>query len=105
MGVCAAKAALALDCQAGKVKSIISPFGAGVSWGIYFAAYNRAKARYQRRSGAAKLGPQMHLAAAAEAGALVSVCACPQLRLCTILQGLNRSPVIDQHALLQPEHR
>ncbi len=42
-----------------------------MSWGIYFAAYNRAKARYQRRSGSAKLGPGMHLAAAAEAGALV----------------------------------
>lgn len=42
-----------------------------MSWGIYFAAYNRAKARYQRRSSAAKLGPGMHLAAAAEAGALV----------------------------------
>lgn len=44
--------------------------GAGVSWGIYFAGYNRAKARYQRRAGDQKLGPQMHLLAAAEAGAL-----------------------------------
>lgn len=44
---------------------------AGVSWGVYFAGYNRAKARYQRQAGVQKLPPQMHLLAAAEGGALV----------------------------------
>lgn len=44
--------------------------GAGVSWGVYFAGYNRAKARYQRRAGVQKLPPQMHLLAAAEGGAI-----------------------------------
>ena len=42
-----------------------------MSWGVYFAGYNRAKARYQRRSAAQKLPPHMHLLAAGEAGALV----------------------------------
>lgn len=41
--------------------------------GIYFFAYNRAKERYQRRAGStgAKLSPALHLASAAEAGAIV----------------------------------
>ena len=46
---------------------------AGVSWGIYFSAYNRAKERYQKSSGQTKLAPQLHLLSAAEAGCLVSL--------------------------------
>ncbi|KAL3144844.1 hypothetical protein ABBQ38_001950 [Trebouxia sp. C0009 RCD-2024] len=45
--------------------------GAGLSWGIYFSAYNRAKERYQKSSGQTKLAPQLHLLSAAEAGCLV----------------------------------
>jgi hypothetical protein len=45
--------------------------GAGASWGVFFSAYNRARARYQRRTGSAQLSPAVNLAAAAEAGALV----------------------------------
>jgi hypothetical protein len=44
----------------------------GASWGVFFSAYNRARARYQRRTGSAQLSPAVNLAAAAEAGALVS---------------------------------
>ncbi|KAL0028967.1 hypothetical protein WJX77_008705 [Trebouxia sp. C0004] len=45
--------------------------GAGLSWGLYFSAYNRAKERYQKSSGQTKLAPQLHLLSAAEAGCLV----------------------------------
>jgi hypothetical protein len=45
---------------------------AGLSWGIYFFAYNRAKERYQRLLQQTKLSPQLHLLSAAEAGTLVS---------------------------------
>ncbi len=45
---------------------------AGLSWGLYFSAYNRAKERYQKSSGQTKLAPQLHLLSAAEAGCLVS---------------------------------
>ena len=46
--------------------------GGGVAWGVYFFAYNRAKQRYQRWRGAGeRLPPALHLASAAEAGALV----------------------------------
>ena len=78
MDACAAELPRLWTAEQARWSQSYPPLGAGVSWGIYFAAYNRAKARYQRRSGAAKLGPQMHLAAAAEAGALVSVYASPQ---------------------------
>lgn len=43
---------------------------AGVSWGLYFFAYNRAKERYQGVLEQSKLSPQLHLLSAAEAGAL-----------------------------------
>ena len=45
---------------------------AGLSWGIYFMAYNSAKRRWQRRRKVAHLPPQLHLLSAAEAGCLVS---------------------------------
>ena len=44
---------------------------AGLSWGIYFMAYNSAKQRWQRRRKVAYLPPQLHLLSAAEAGCLV----------------------------------
>ena len=44
-----------------------------MSWGLYFAFYNRAKDRYQRWTGQSKLAPQVHLLSAAEAGCVVSV--------------------------------
>ena len=46
---------------------------AGMSWGLYFAFYNRAKDRYQRWTGQSKLAPQVHLLSAAEAGCVVSL--------------------------------
>lgn len=48
-------------------------WAAGMSWGLYFAFYNRAKDRYQRWTGQSKLAPQVHLLSAAEAGCVVSV--------------------------------
>lgn len=44
----------------------------GVSWGLYFAAYNNAKQRWQGFGGANQLTPVQHLLAAAEGGAVVS---------------------------------
>lgn len=44
---------------------------AGVSWGLYFAAYNQAKQRWQRMGGEDQLSPVQHLLAAAEGGAVV----------------------------------
>ncbi|TXG59729.1 hypothetical protein EZV62_014302 [Acer yangbiense] len=45
--------------------------GSTVSWGLYFFFYGRAKQRYSK-NGEEKLSPGLHLASAAEAGALVS---------------------------------
>ncbi|KAK1296141.1 hypothetical protein QJS10_CPB15g02022 [Acorus calamus] len=45
-------------------------FGSTVSWGLYFFFYNRAKQRYSKHSGE-ELSPGLHLASAAEGGALV----------------------------------
>ena len=42
----------------------------GLSWGIYFAAYDNAKARWQTSPGQALAAP-LHLLSAAEAGCLV----------------------------------
>ena len=50
----------------------IARHAAGMSWGLYFAFYNRAKDRYQRWTGQSKLAPQVHLLSAAEAGCVVS---------------------------------
>ena len=54
---------------------------AGLSWGIYFFAYNRAKERYQRLLQQSKLSPQLHLLSAAEAGSLVSQCRAATVQL------------------------
>ena len=55
----------------------LSPALAGgtLAWGLYFACYNRAKARYARWGDVpgAELPPAAHLIAAAEAGAAVAV--------------------------------
>lgn len=48
-----------------------SVWTAGVSWGLYFAAYNQAKVRWQRMGGQDELSPVQHLLAAAEGGAVV----------------------------------
>lgn len=45
---------------------------AGVSWGLYFTAYNQSKQRWQRLGGDDNLSPVQHLLAAAEGGAFVS---------------------------------
>ncbi|KAL6222343.1 hypothetical protein ACLB2K_005735 [Fragaria x ananassa] len=50
--------------------------GSTVSWGLYFFFYGRAKQRYSK-NGDEKLSPGLHLASAAEAGALVSLCTNP----------------------------
>jgi hypothetical protein len=47
--------------------------GSTVSWGLYFFFYGRAKQRYARGRDDEKLSPALHLASAAEAGALVSL--------------------------------
>lgn len=60
--------------------------GSGMAWGIYFFSYNRAKDRYHRKLGATKLRPALHLAAAAEAGALVCLVTNPVWVVKTRLQ-------------------
>ena len=49
--------------------------GSTVSWGIYFQVYDNAKERYRRslRLETASLPSHLHLASAAEAGAVVSL--------------------------------
>ena len=44
---------------------------AGLSWGIYFTAYNNAKMRWQRLRGEDSLPAPLHLLSAAEAGCIV----------------------------------
>ncbi|KAK8673250.1 hypothetical protein V6N13_111599 [Hibiscus sabdariffa] len=62
-----------------------SVLASSVSWGVYFFFYDRAKQRYSR-NGEEKLSPGFHLAAAAEAGALVSLCTNPIWLIKTRLQ-------------------
>jgi solute carrier family 25 folate transporter 32 len=73
----------------------LSPALAGgtLAWGLYFACYNRAKARYARWRGVAatELPATAHLAAAAEAGATVAVLTNPIWVAKTRLQ-LQRRP-------------
>jgi solute carrier family 25 folate transporter 32 len=73
----------------------LSPALAGgtLAWGLYFACYNRAKARYARWRGVpgTELPPTAHLAAAAEAGAAVAVLTNPIWVAKTRLQ-LQRRP-------------
>lgn len=45
---------------------------AGLSWSLYFTAYNQAKKRYQGLLDTQRLSAPLHLASAAEAGVLVS---------------------------------
>ncbi|KAK7346399.1 hypothetical protein VNO80_20917 [Phaseolus coccineus] len=59
--------------------------GSTTSWGLYFFFYDKAKQRYARnREG--KLSPGLHLASAAEAGGLVSLCTNPVWLVKTRLQ-------------------
>lgn len=46
----------------------------GVSWGLYFMAYNQAKQRWQRNGSTEQLSPVQHLLSAAEGGAVVRTC-------------------------------
>ncbi|GMI68169.1 folate transporter 1 [Hibiscus trionum] len=62
-----------------------SVLASSVSWGVYFFFYDRAKQRYSRNR-EEKLSPGFHLAAAAEAGALVSLCTNPIWLIKTRLQ-------------------
>ncbi|KAK8511515.1 hypothetical protein V6N12_038118 [Hibiscus sabdariffa] len=62
--------------------------GSTVSWGLYFFFYGRAKERYSRNR-EEKLSPGLHLASAAEAGALVSLCTNPIWLIKTRLQLQN----------------
>ncbi|XWS45479.1 hypothetical protein CRYUN_Cryun15aG0140300 [Craigia yunnanensis] len=59
--------------------------GSTVSWGLYFFFYGRAKQRYSKNR-EEKLSPGLHLASAAEAGALVSLCTNPIWLIKTRLQ-------------------
>ncbi|KAG6700928.1 hypothetical protein I3842_08G137900 [Carya illinoinensis] len=59
--------------------------GSTVSWGLYFFFYDRAKQRHSK-SKEEKLSPGLHLASAAEAGALVCLCTNPIWLVKTRLQ-------------------
>lgn len=59
--------------------------GSSVSWGLYFFFYGRAKERYARNR-EDKLSAGLHLASAAEAGALVCLCTNPIWLVKTRLQ-------------------
>ncbi|CAI0392450.1 unnamed protein product [Linum tenue] len=50
--------------------------GSTVAWGLYFFFYSRAKQRYSKGNNQS-LSPLLHLASAAEAGGLVSLCTNP----------------------------
>ncbi|KAK6922660.1 Mitochondrial substrate/solute carrier, partial [Dillenia turbinata] len=50
--------------------------GSTVSWSLYFFFYGRAKQRYSKNKDQ-QLSPSLHLASAAEAGALVCLCTNP----------------------------
>ncbi|XP_048595522.1 folate transporter 1, chloroplastic-like isoform X1 [Brassica napus] len=61
--------------------------GSTLSWSLYFFFYGRAKQRYARGGrDDEKLSPALHLASAAEAGALVSLCTNPIWLVKTRLQ-------------------
>ncbi|WZZ85447.1 hypothetical protein YC2023_114026 [Brassica napus] len=62
--------------------------GSTLSWSLYFFFYGRAKQRYARgsRDDNEKLSPALHLASAAEAGALVCLCTNPIWLVKTRLQ-------------------
>ncbi|XP_021646292.2 folate transporter 1, chloroplastic isoform X2 [Hevea brasiliensis] len=62
-----------------------SVLGSTVSWGLYFFFYGRAKQRYSKNRDE-KLSPGLHLASAAEAGALVCLCTNPIWLVKTRLQ-------------------
>ncbi|KAL4644318.1 hypothetical protein ACB092_02G156700 [Castanea dentata] len=59
--------------------------GSTVSWGLYFFFYDRAKQRHSKNK-EGKLSPGLHLASAAEAGALVCLCTNPIWLVKTRLQ-------------------
>ncbi|XP_031260749.1 folate transporter 1, chloroplastic isoform X2 [Pistacia vera] len=59
--------------------------GSTLSWGLYFFFYGRAKQRYSK-NGEEKLSPGLHVASAAEAGALVCLCTNPVWLVKTRLQ-------------------
>ncbi|KAM2099773.1 hypothetical protein ACFX1T_027007 [Malus domestica] len=59
--------------------------GSTVSWGLYFFFYGRAKERYSKDR-EKQLSAGLHLASAAEAGALVSLCTNPIWLVKTRLQ-------------------
>lgn len=71
--------------------------GGIMAWSIYFWAYNRAKQRHQRRRvdgggvAGARLPPALHLASAAEAGALVCLVTNPVWVVKTRLQLQRRT--------------
>ncbi|XP_012072876.1 folate transporter 1, chloroplastic isoform X2 [Jatropha curcas] len=84
-----AQAVLAIARSEG-LKGLYSGFlpsvlGSTVSWGLYFFFYGRAKQRYSKNRDE-KLSPGLHLASAAEAGALVSLCTNPIWLVKTRLQ-------------------
>lgn len=58
--------------------------GSTISWGLYFFFYSKAKQHYLRSR--EKLSPGLHLASAAEAGALVCCCTNPIWLVKTRLQ-------------------
>ncbi|XP_022133344.1 folate transporter 1, chloroplastic isoform X2 [Momordica charantia] len=62
--------------------------GSSVSWGLYFFFYGRAKERYSD-NGRKNLSPSLHLASAAEAGALVCFCTNPVWLVKTRIQLQN----------------
>ncbi|XP_039167341.1 folate transporter 1, chloroplastic isoform X3 [Eucalyptus grandis] len=62
--------------------------GSSLSWGLYFFFYGRAKKRYSAKR-EESLSPGLHLASAAEAGALVSLCTHPVWLIKTRLQLQN----------------
>ncbi|EIE25905.1 mitochondrial carrier [Coccomyxa subellipsoidea C-169] len=71
----------------------ISPalLGAGLSWGIYFTAYNNAKMRWQGLRNEASLSAPLHLLSAAEAGCIVCLLTNPIWVIKTRLQLQRRA--------------
>ena len=65
----------------------VSAACAGLSWGIYFTAYNNAKVRWQGLRNQATLPAQLHLLSAAEAGCIVRLHHpdFPDAKMCSLL--------------------
>ena len=80
MHACAAGALAGMCMACMRSQQMGMNAAAGLSWGIYFTAYNAAKQRWQRLRGEESLPAPLHLLSAAEAGCVVCARSAAQLQ-------------------------